>query len=179
MALPGRLAQPAPSGTTASLPWGGGALVAGVMHQAVPDAGPGSMVPWHLPGTGDPCWVAWCRCVSTLGCRSLSPLAGGRWQNHIPPKGQGSELCHPSICPAASLDLQRPGPSDPTAENQQEGGRLGPKWWPGVGQAWKEELCHPAPVMFVQVETARWQLGVPAWSWVIGRGWCSAQQYSW
>lgn len=98
MALPGRLAQPAPSGTTASLPWGGGALVAGVMHQAVPDAGPGSRVPWHHPGTGT--HAGWrgagvCPHSAAAACPHWLGVAGGIISRR---RVRGlSSVIHPSV----------------------------------------------------------------------------------
>lgn len=55
---------------------------------------------------------------------------------------------HPFVS-AASIDFQRPGPSSPTAERQQDGGRLEPKQYLGLGRPEGEELLVPSGTCYI------------------------------
>lgn len=144
------------------------------MHQAVPvvswERGP-LAPPWHwglLLGNA----VQVCACHWLPQPFLLSLLARCHWQNHTPLWDEGSGLCPSSICPAASIDFQRPDPSAPTTVRQQEGGRLGPKC-PGLGRP-REELLAPSGTCHVYPGgDIQGLLGVPALSW------CLAQRWPW
>lgn len=106
------------------------------------------------------------------------PVGRCHWQNHTPLWDEGSGFCPSSICPAASIDFQRPDPSAPATERQQEDGMLGPKY-PGLGRPGEELLAPSGTCRVYPGGDFQGLPAVPAWSWVTGLSWCLAQRWPW